>query len=344
MANRSHILFFFAFLLSIFHLQGLDFALKDKFRVAHVGDYIVTSQDKNYSILLIKEKGDTSIVFEEISFPETMLDPKKMSWQAYLDNKAPNHSSWILFEMSLITGELIECYSVSQRSWISLEESEHFLSKFFCLPLKEVPFEERKRIGPPPKDREDDHRAFWYPPLFIHGKKKEKPLFDIRKSKWAPDGSLLSNSSIEMFFYADDRSYPFPIWIEVNNGHYGFKIRAQDTGKNLKAAYERPLPKRPPLIAGNFAWRKDGLELPIKCPSYAKDFDLESIDISDPSFIRTPLQHSLITTDKKELYILKLSKEEILSRLLHHHRYRLALTPKGQNTITIETEESFLLP
>ncbi len=325
-------------------LHAIDFSLRDKFARAQVGDYIVTEQDKNYSILLIKDKQDQLITFEEISFPENSIQPKKTSWQTYLNQQAPQHSSWILFEMSLLTGEIIECYSISQRSWITFEDMEHFLSKFFCLPFAEVESKDRKRVRPPPKDHEDDHRSLWAPPLFIEGKKKEKPLFSVHRAKWTQDGSLLSNCNIEMFFYEDDPLYPFPIWIEVNNGHYGFKIRAQDTGRGLQSPYQRAMPKRPPLVAGGFTWYKESLEIPIKCPSYAKTFNVEMIDISEPYFRRIPVPHELIHTDKKELYMLKFSKQALQEKLKNGHRYRLSMIPAKQNAVCIESEESFLLP
>src|SRR5262249_38677008 len=157
--------------------------------------------------------------------PEHQIDVKKIHWQDWVAKKAPGHTSWTLYEIDRKDGKLIECFSYSKNGWLYLDESEQFLTRLLTLDLHAVPEQERKRIGPPPVQGDEDRRGLWNPPLVAEGKKIAKPSFDVYKTRWPDDSTRLSLCFIELYFRNDEPSFPFPYWIEVQSPHYSFKMR-----------------------------------------------------------------------------------------------------------------------
>ena len=168
------------------YAQGAPLSLQQKFTQAHAGDFIVTAQEGNYSLLFIRSITADILLLEEISIPEKQIDIKKVDWKKWAEDKASGHTSWTLYEIDRKSGKLIECFSYSKNGWLYLDESEQFLTKLLTLPLNAVSEKERKKIGPQPSPGESDQRSPWNPPLIVEGKKIDKPAFDVLKTKW-PD-------------------------------------------------------------------------------------------------------------------------------------------------------------
>lgn len=208
-------------------------SLRDKFAQAQPGDFVVTSQQGNYSLLCMRSYTERSFLFEEISAPSAHIDLKKTDWKKWVAEKAPGHTSWNLYEIHKNTGELLSCFSYTKNGWVTLSASEQFLPRLLTLPLVPVPIAERKKIGPKPIAGETDHRAPWTPPLILEGKKVTKPTFEIFKGRWPNDGSLLSLCVIELYFAKAPDALAFPCWLEVQSSHYTFKMRTIDAGHNL---------------------------------------------------------------------------------------------------------------
>ncbi len=219
--------------------------LKTYFQKAHIGDFIVTDQGKTNSLLFIRSLTLDTLILEEITLPDGFIDSKTMSWQSWIDAKAPGHTSWTLYEINLETGKLIECYSHSKKGWLVLDESQQFLAKLLFLSLKKIPDRERHKIGPQPQAGEPDQRAVWNPPLIIAGKKISKPQFEVWQGIWPSDGTLLANCHIELFFNKNTPLFPFPHWIEIKSSHYNFKLHTIDSGSHLHSVISGPVPRRP---------------------------------------------------------------------------------------------------
>lgn len=215
-------------------------SLKERFFQAQPGDFVVTSQQGNYSLLCIRDITEKTFVFEEISVPSGHADLKKINWKQWISEKAPGHTSWTLSEIDKNTGKLLSCFSFSKNGWLHLDAPEQFLPRLFTLPLTSVPPTERKKIGPKPSGGEQDHRAFWNPPLVIEGKKITKPAFETFKGQWPNDGSPLALCFIELYFAKTPDAPAFPCWIEVQSPHYTFKMRTIDAGKELAS----PMPSK----------------------------------------------------------------------------------------------------
>lgn len=213
--------------LLFFWIHASATTLKEKLQQGAVGDYVVTKQEKNLSLLRIQEITPTILILEEISAPLSLLDPQ-CDWQDWIDKGAPGYSGWLIYEIDLRTGKLIQCFSPPQGTWITLEEP--FLPKILNLPLNATPADKRRRIGPAPQAGETDQRALWSPSPIFDGKKLPRPECEALETLWPKDGSNLSLCRLEFYFLP---GFPFPCWIEASNGHFTFKMHAVASGKNL---------------------------------------------------------------------------------------------------------------
>ena len=231
-----------------FEIEATTQSLQDRLVRARVGDFIVTEQDKHYSLLFVRSLTQESIVLEEVSISQAKLNLKQIDWQGWLKQKAPGHTSWTLLEIDCKTGALIECFSYSKMGWLVLDEQEQFLTRLLTLPLSPVPKTARKKIGPPPSGGELDRRSIWNPPLVVEGKKRAKPSFEVWQTKWPADGTLLSLCTLQLYFSAENPAFPFPYWLEVQSPHYTFKMRTIDSGHGLTSPYKGEIPRRTPLL------------------------------------------------------------------------------------------------
>lgn len=230
---KHFLLFLFVFASSVCFSAGKPFTLKEKIMSARSGDFIVTEQAKTYSLLVIRLLTGSTLTLEEITIPENKIDLSKTNWREWVKKRAPGHTSWIIYTIDLEKNKLIDCYSYSKKGWLYIEESEYFFAKLITLSLLPTPEEQKRRIGPPPLSGERDNRAIWIPQICFDGKKVKNPSFDVRYAKWPQDDSRLSGSVIDLYFNAENSLFPFPFWIEVKDGHFTFKIRTIDGGRDL---------------------------------------------------------------------------------------------------------------
>lgn len=214
---------------------SLAFSLQERFCKANAGDYVVMAQEGNYSVLAVRSCSQGTLVLEEVAVPQTQIDLKTMHWKQWVESGAPGHTAWTLYKMELPSGALIDCFSHSKKGRIHIDPSEQFLSHLFTLPWKQVPLEERKKMGPVPLTDAPDTRAIWNPALIIEGKKRPKAECVAMTTTWPDDGSRLARSRIDLYFAQECPDFPFPVWIEVQSPHYLFKSRAIDSGQGLRS-------------------------------------------------------------------------------------------------------------
>lgn len=219
--------------------------IKEKFQNARPGDYIITAQEKNYSLLRVRSIRGNVLILEEVCVPAHQIDLKKIDWREWLQKKAPGHTAWTLYEIDMHKGQLLDGFSYSKNGWLSLDGQEQFFAHLFKLRFESTPDGEKKRIGPPPPSGEADHRKFWYPFLFFQGKKKEHPLFETFRAQWPEDGSELSRCKIDLYLDATSDALAFPYWVEIKSAHISFTIRTIDSGRNLPSPLREGIPRRP---------------------------------------------------------------------------------------------------
>ncbi|MBS0604532.1 MAG: hypothetical protein JSS60_05780 [Verrucomicrobia bacterium] len=316
-------------------------SLQEKFTQAKAGDFIVTAQEGNYSILFIRSITVDTLLLEEISVPSRQIDLKKVDWKKWVFEKAPGHTSWTLYEIDRATGALTECFSYSKNGWLFLDESEQFLTRLLSLPLTPTADAERKKIGPQPAPGEHDSRAPWNPPLVVEGRKVERPAFDVVKTQWPDDGSRLALCFIELYFAKELPAFPFPYWLEVHSPHYAFKMRTVDSGHDLISPMVGAMPHRAPQILGAAQKKEDVWNLPIKTPPYFQKLHLFVIDLTGDNKGALPIPFTPIKGETKEEMALEIRTSELQRILASGHRYQWALIPEGSSEIYIESEEAF---
>lgn len=317
-------------------------SLKEKFATAEPGDFVVTAQQSNYSLLCIRSITPEVIIFEEISIPSAQIDLKSNNWKQWVLDKAPGHTSWTLHEIDRETGNLIECFSCSKNGWLHLDRADQFLTRLFSLPLTPIPLGERKKIGPKPTNGEIDHRAPWNPPLVIEGKKIEKPSFDALKTRWPDDGTLLSLCFIELYFAKAPVSLPFPCWLEVQSPHYTFKMRTIDAGKGLVSPLSGPMPHRPPRILSK-AQREDNVwKLLVQTPIYFQKLQLFVVDVTSAVQDTIPVRFTSRTGANQEEMILEIPHPFLKDTLKSGHRYQWVIIPEKDGNCHVQSEETFL--
>lgn len=323
------------------HTHEPAFSLHEKFTHAQAGDFIVTAQEGNYSLLFIRSITAEILLLEEISVPMHQIDLKKIDWKKWTAEKAPGHTSWTLYEIDRISGKLIECFSYSKNGWLYLDDTEQFLTRLLSLPLSTVSYTDRKKVGAQPNPQEEDHRASWNPPLTIEGKKIPKPNFDVFKTKWPEDGSRLSLCEIELYFAKDEPNFPFPYWLEVHSSHYAFKMRTIDSGHQLNSPMLGPMPHRSPQILGTTQKGNEFWKLSLKTPPYFQKFHLFVIDISGASKESIPLSFHTIPGSINEERILEIPTSELKQKLVCGHKYQWVIIPEQSSDIYVESEEIF---
>lgn len=290
------------------------------------------------TVLSIQAISPSSLVLEEISVPIKNLKTRPDSWNHWIRSKAPGHTSWSMIEIDRSSGNILECYSFTRDAWIQLTPHESLIATLLTLPLKRVPLDQRKKIGPAPQPGELDTRKIWNPSAVVEGRKKDNIQFDVFETVWPQDGSALSGNTVQLYF-DQDADCPLPFWIQIETTHAQLTFRAVDTGKHLKSPFRR-LPRRPPQFIGHPQKTKNGLRLVLKSPLYFKHFDLFAIDVTSNERQICPIFYSLIER-KNELLVLDILEEELKQVLEQDHSYKWLAIPSNHTECYAETTKPF---
>jgi hypothetical protein len=215
-----------------------SFSFKDKATQAQVGQFIVTEESKNYSILFVRSLNTHLLQLEEITTTTSQVKSIKNQWQAWIQKGAPGHTAWVVYTIDLEKNTMKECYSFNRKGWMPIDDKDSFLTRLLSLPLIKADPTQRKRIGPPPATGETDRRGFWNPPLVVEGKKQDKPSVTVFTTKWPEDETPLSLCDIELYFDSTRPDFLFPCWIEVKSPHYSHHLRVVDSGSNLQSFHK----------------------------------------------------------------------------------------------------------
>ena len=204
--------------------------LRDNLKKAKSGDFIVTAQNKTCTLLLIKEKTQEKLTLEEITIPSSRKD--RLSWKEWVQNGAPHHTSWVMYEINLATGKMEKYYSYTKNAWFEIPEADNFLTTLLNLSLNKIPQNKRKKVGPPPTDSAHDWRRIWQPKMVVDGQTIQGVSFDAWRTRWPNDGSELAGKVIEVYVPEENDKYPsyFPYWLQIKGMIGKAKIRIIDSG------------------------------------------------------------------------------------------------------------------
>ncbi len=325
-----------AFFVIAIHLSlSSAISLKDKLIHAQTGAYIVTLQNKNYSLLHLHSVGDKTITLEEINIPSAQLPAKHIDWKKWLADEAPWHSSWLMYELDLDTNCVVECFSFTKNAWLTFDHSDSFLAKLMTLNLHTVAPDDLRRIGPPPSSGEADTRMIWTPPLFRNGQ-KISTKFEAYHSTWPKDGTEFAGKKF-LFYFEQNTDFPFPCWMQISDGSNSLKIRAVDSGIGMKSP-QRSIPRRPPQFIGSPKSLVDHVQLRIRIPSYLTDIEIFAQDVNNFGQM-IPLSFTLHADKEKEKYTLQIDKENLRQVLVKDHRYYFIAIPKDGENLFAESND-----
>lgn len=300
---------------------------------AKAGDYVVVEAGKTLTVVAIRANTDASLLFEEISAP--LLEKEPTSWADWIQAKAPGHTSWSMTEIDLKEGQILECYSFSRSSWMSLSNRENLFASLLNLPLEKAPESSLRKIGPAPLDGEPDMRKLWKPQLVFEGQKIEKPSFHIFQTNWPDDGSEIAGKKVLLYFDQQNRSR-LPFWIQVETTAITGNIRTIDAGENLPSIY-RTMPRKPPEFAP-LVKQDESWTLQIKCPKSYRPFELFAIDIGASGKQIIPVDFTCLE-EKGDILTLEIEVEPLQGG----HHYRWLLSPAAAHLSYIESPKSFSL-
>ena len=220
--------------------------LKERLRDASVGDYIVAALDNTYTAIIIREKTPQKLSIEEITIPSARLQqnsPSWTGWKGWIQQGAPENTSWALYAIDPSSGEMLSYFSYSQNSWCDVASTDNFMPKLLNLQLEKMQHGTIKRVGPAPTNGMADKRRAWAPRMVFEGKVIPNVAFQGWKTSWPHDNSDLSGKIIFVYVPEDSQTYPsyFPYWLEIRGVTGKAKVRIIDSGKNLESP--RPLPR-----------------------------------------------------------------------------------------------------
>ena len=216
--------------------------LRNNLKLARVGDFIVTSQNKTYTVLLIDQVSAQEMALEEITVPTKNIPLSNFSWKNWIEQNAPGHTSWVRYVINTSTGQMKEYFSYTKNGWYTLTEGDNFLSTLLNLKLSKVSVTERKKVGPRPPPGATDKRPYWQPKLIFEGKVIPGVMFDSWRTFWPKDGSELSGKIIEVFVPQNPGAYPayFPYWLQVSGIVGKAKVHIIDSGRGVYPSRAQP--------------------------------------------------------------------------------------------------------
>lgn len=219
-----------------------ELLLRDNLQRAQPGDFIVTLQNKNNTLLLVRSKDENYIGIDEITVPSTRIPQKGFSWRNWVEKGAPGSTCWVMYMIHLPTGTIQQTYSFTKKEWVTVPQSQNFLSTLLNLQLHLVSEGDRKKVGPPPSKDSPDRRNVWQPQLIVDGQKIPGIKFNAWRTRWPKDTTELSGRTIEVYLPADSVKYPsyFPYWLQISGMIGKAKVRIIDSGSQLYSSAKVP--------------------------------------------------------------------------------------------------------
>ena len=205
MKKRFIFLFFLPFSLCF------SMSLKEKFTQSQEGTYVVTEQNKTYTLLHVHTLSSDELILEEVSIPSHLVTSK--NWKTWLESGAEGHTSWIMYAVDLSNNQVTECYSFTREAHLPTESMDAFLTTLLSLNLTSLPEDERLQTGPTARPGEVGSSKPWGPPMMREGKKVKQAAYDVYTTSWPQDQSELSGKKIVLYFDKNHLEFPFPYWI-----------------------------------------------------------------------------------------------------------------------------------
>ncbi len=324
------LLFLFLFITANVFANG---TIKDRLIFAHKGDYLVTQQNNFYSLIIVRDILPSVLILEEICIPSKIFNKNKTSFKDWARNGAKGHSSWMVYEIDLEENKLLSCYSVMNQTFFPVYLEAQFFLKLLTLPLKPIPFGERKKIGTY-NFGSIDNRPIWNPSFNYEGSSITAQTSAYRAT-WPDDSSEYANKIFEMHFDENNLSL-FPCWIQIKSTHLSLKVfKAIDMGRNLHSALT-DLSHLLPI----FASKKDNdntISLSLSSSSYYQDFKLYAISYYPKKIIPIEFKENKINQN----FSFEIDKSYLKEKLEKNRHYFWVAIPTVDNKLLIEDRKNF---
>lgn len=246
--KRTLFLLFLPLLLSA---GAPSFQLLTAFRSATPGDYWVAAEGKNQTLLLVANREGERLTFEEITRPDRGKKNTPANWAEWVQSGAPQHTSWVSYQIDLSHGRVVSAYSRTRNQWLDSSSSNQLLSTLFTLSFQPMRSDYRRRVGAVTA-ADPLSRPLWQPPLTFQGERQPNTPFSAWVARWPQDGSELAGKEVTIYLPDREGPYPsyFPYWIETNDTYSTAKLRIIDSGRELSTS---PLtistpPFSPPIL------------------------------------------------------------------------------------------------
>lgn len=318
-------------------LFGQEMTLSKALTKAKKGDFVVTSQNKTFTLFHIFDVNDLTLTIEEVSAPISFLKPIKSNWQKWINEQAPGHSSWVIYELDLNSNQIEDIYSYSQKSWQKIYPGDQIFPTLINLKFNPIHKSDRKKAGPKPPPEMIDDRPIWQPPIISYGKKLKGISSDAYQAYWPEDQSELAGKKIEIFLPKENDKTPsyFPCWIQVSNYFAQSKLRVVDSGFNLNSIHSHcPIPP-PELISNQFNTKGD-LEFVLKSHPHFKDFKVYAKCFDDDQPQKELLSEVFETSKGRKVKIV-VSNTNLNNNLDKDKLYYFIFQPDNYSHMSIET-------
>ncbi len=208
-----------------------DLSLRHNLHKAKAGDYIVTSQNRTNTLLMVTDRTDSLIRIQEISIAEGRFPAHIHSWREWLNQNAPGHTAWIVYDLDAHSGQLLQVFSYTQNCRLEGAAADSYLGTLLNLNLEAMNYRQRRRVGPS-QDGGKDTRGLWQPRLVVEGQVVPGATFSAWKARWPNDGSELAGKTIELYLPEQEGNYPsyFPYWVQVSGVVGKARMRIVDSG------------------------------------------------------------------------------------------------------------------
>lgn len=214
--------------------------LYENFLKTEPGDFIVVSQNKAFTLLMIYAKEGSVFTVEEATIPSNRTSSHFVSWRNWYEEGAPGATCWVRYQFDINSNQITEAYSFTQRGRVTLSKSDNILTQLIHLDFRPIPLSERKRAGQATLLNIGDRRPIWQPRLIVDGRQIEGAFFDGWKACWPRDNSDLSGKVMEVYLPSNQDLAPsyFPYCLEIQGMLGSAKIRVIDSGKKIKSPHK----------------------------------------------------------------------------------------------------------
>lgn len=330
MNTLSFFLCFFCFIITSLFSESL----KEKFLTAEQGSYIAFENQNTISCLIFHSIKNDKLYLYEISFPSSHLK-EGFDLKKWLLNKAEDSSSFVIYSINMNSNTIEDCFSFTRKSYINISDQGSFLPKLLKLELKPVADDQRKKIALKAGEIQEKPK-FWNPPKIVEGCKIQERHFDVFKTSWPLDDSELSNKPIVMYFDKENKTFPFPYWIEIGQGHICHKLRAKDSGI-LDSIPFKFFPAKPITVAK--VEQTEGLTITLLNASNYETFHIMATSSFSDTHETHLIKHNKRVKDHKT--ILSVSEKHLKDTLEKGMEYHLCIFPEDHPSEVIELKKTY---